>query len=101
MSLSSPESQRTPVEPSSRVAGGRAFARMVKLTFAAGAVTALGVFALVARATHPGGVRHASTLPALSALTAPKSFVNALATGLAPGSVGPAAGPAQAVSGGS
>jgi hypothetical protein len=98
MSVSSAELQRGRTESSSRVAGGRAFARMVKLAFAAGAVTALGVLALVARATHPGGVKHASTLPAL---TAPRSYVSALATGLAPGSIGPAAGPAQAVSGGS
>jgi hypothetical protein len=98
MTVSSSDLQPERVEASSRVVGARALARTVKVTVAAGAVAALGVFALVARATHPGGVKHASTLPAL---TAPRSFVNALATGLAPGSIGPAAGPAQAVSGGS
>jgi hypothetical protein len=61
-------------------------------------VAGLGVFALLARATHQGGVKHASALPALSA---PHSFVSALDTGLAPGSIGPASGPAQSVSGGS
>ena len=70
----------------------------MKLAAAAAAALGLGVFALVARATHPGNLKHAATLPALSA---PKSFVQALDTGLAPGSVGPANGPAQAVSGGS
>ena len=98
MTASNPELKRGRAEASSRVPGARALARTVKVTLAAAAVAALGVFALVARATHPGGVKHASTLPALAA---PKPFVNALATGLAPGSVGPAAGPAQAVSGGS
>jgi hypothetical protein len=71
---------------------------MLKIGVAAASVAALGVLALVARATHPGTIKHASTMPAL---TAPRSFVSALSTGLAPGAVGPAAGPAQAVSGGS
>jgi hypothetical protein len=85
-------------EPSSRIAGGRAFARIVKLSVAAASLAGLGVLAVVARATHPGVIKHASTMPAL---TAPRSFVSALSTGLAPGAIGPATGPAQAVSGGS
>jgi hypothetical protein len=73
-------------------------ARTVKIGAVSAAVAGLGVFALLARATHAGGVKRVSTLPALSA---PKSFVRALDTGLSPGSIGPAAGPAQTVSGGS
>jgi hypothetical protein len=71
---------------------------MIKFAAASAAIAGVGVFALLARATHPGGVTRASTH---AALTAPKSFVRALDTGLSPGSVGPASGPAQAVSGGS
>jgi hypothetical protein len=98
VTVSSPEQQRRRVKPPSRVGAARALARAVKTTAAAVAVVALGVFALIARATHAGTVKHASTPPALSA---PKSFVTALSTSLAPGSIGPASAPAQAVSGGS
>ena len=77
---------------------GRSVARMVKFDGASAAVVGVCVFALLARVTHPGGVKRASTLPALAA---PRSFVRALDTGFLPGSVGPASGPAQAVSGGS
>jgi hypothetical protein len=87
---------RTAGEVRPRVAFGRSVARVVKLAAAAAAVAGLGVFTALARATHPGSVKHAATLPALSA---PKSFVQALNTGLAPGSIGPASGPAQAATG--
>lgn len=87
-----------PAGQTSRVGAGKSLARAVKIAGASLAVAGLGVFALLARTTHPGGVKRASTL---SALAAPSSFVQALDTGLNPGSVGPAAGPAQAVSGGS
>jgi hypothetical protein len=70
----------------------------VKVAAAGAAVAALGVFGLLARATHPGGAKRSSTPPPLAA---PQSFVQALNTGLAPGVVGPSGGPAQAVSGGS
>jgi len=81
-----------------RVDAGRAAARIVKFAAVSAAVAGLGVFALLARVTHRGGVKRASTLPALAA---PASFARALDTGLAPGSVGPAGGAAQTVSGGS
>jgi hypothetical protein len=87
------------VEVESRAGAGRRVAGIVKIGAASAAVAGLGVFALLARATHPGGIKkHASTLPALSA---PHSFVRALDTGFTPGSIGPASGPAQSVSGGS
>ena len=63
------------------------------------AAAALGVFGLLARATHAGGVKRSSAKP--TPLAAPQSFVQALNTGLAPGAVGPSGSPAQAVSGGS
>jgi hypothetical protein len=85
-------------EGASRVRSGRRVAGIAKVAAASVAVAGLGVFALLARATHPGGVKHASTLPALSA---PRSFVRALDTGFSPGSIGPGSGPAQTVSGGS
>jgi hypothetical protein len=88
-----PRAEKTP-----RANAGRSVARIAKVAAASAAVAGLGVFALLARATHPGGVRRTSTQPPLSA---PKSFVRALDTGFSPGSVGPAAGPAQTVSGGS
>jgi len=81
-----------------RVDAGRVAARIVKFASVSAAVAGLGVFALLARATHRGGLKRVSTLPALAA---PASFARALDTGLAPGSVGPAAGAAQTVSGGS
>jgi hypothetical protein len=86
-----------PAKPS-RVDAGRAAAKVVKLAAASAAAVALGVFAIVAKATHPGKVTHGA---ASSVLSAPKAFVQALDTGLSPGSVGPATGPAQTVSGGS
>jgi hypothetical protein len=69
-------------------------ARNVKLAAVSGVVAALGLFALLARATHPGSSGRSSAAPA--ALAAPNSFVGALDRGLSPGVIGPAGGPAQA-----
>jgi hypothetical protein len=92
--------ERAGATAASRVDGGRAVARAVKVAAAVGAVAALGVFAALARATHPGKAKLTSA-PAPPALTAPRSFVRALDSGITPGAVSAATGPAQAVSGGS
>jgi len=73
--------------------------RGIKTAGVLGAIGAFGFFALLARATHPGGKPRGSASP--PALTAPRSFVRALDNGISPGSIGAASGPAAAQSGGS
>jgi hypothetical protein len=83
----------------SRLGAARAVARGVKAAGVVGAVGAFGFFALLARATHPGGKLRGSASP--PALTAPRSFVRALDNGISAGSISPASGAAAAQSGGS